>query len=297
MLWTILACAGLWLGWRDQNPRMGIEVSIGIIVVCLLYALWASRRHALKGLPLPTQDPALIGRVERLLQPVCEKAEIPVPNVVIMPLQESNAFAAGVLRRDRKVGVTYGIANILDDAELSAVLAHEVSHLKRRDNLMTGWWTALIGLVVWAAVALFVVGTGLMSGHRRRSKDAQTAAMIGLFTMVFAIVAGVAAFIALQLFMRGDMRRREYLADRDAALWTGNTAPMISALQKIETAQTAFMPKQSVTAFSFSYDPVHRYSLFSRMFSTHPSTRRRISRLQTLQARMVNVVQGGLSKQ
>ena len=156
----------------------------------------------------------------------------------------------------------------------------------------------MIGLVVWAAVALLVLGMGLMMGdgtRRRRSKDEQTGAMLGLFVMVFAIVAGVAAFIALQLFMRGDMRRREFLADRDAALWTGS-ASMISALEKIDYSETAFMPKQSIAAFSFSYDPVHRFSWIGKMLATHPSTRRRIKRLQSLQARMVGVTQGGVSK-
>ncbi|CAB3392653.1 M48 family metalloprotease [Kyrpidia spormannii] len=283
LLWGFVILAGFVIGEKWQDPKDWVITMTVIVVGAIVYAIVFSGWHV--GLIERAQRGQWVEderRVLRLLEPLCSAADIAMPKVFIIPSEACNAYAAGVLRGHQYVGVTKGILDRLSDDELQAVLAHEVSHLRMQDPLFTAWWIAIVGLIEWVSITLFLVGVGVaLTEGRRRSRQAQESAMIGFITAVLAIIVGVVAVILIQIGVRASMRRREFLADGQAVVLMGRAQPLINALSKIR--YTPYITNRSTAAASlFALDPVIRRHWWERLFATHPDMDERISRLQTI---------------
>lgn len=267
---------GVWMG----SAWAGFLTALIVCAVCVGYAILVASWHVRRA------TRAEVGtvethRVERLLAPICRKAGIAQPPVLIIPTAAGNACASGVLLGQRFIGVTSGALGCLNDLELTAVLAHEVSHTRRQDALYAGWWAALIGLTGWAAAALMVVGVSIaVAGSRSRRKQDQEAAMAGLGIAALAAIAGAVAIVLLQIGSRAGMRQRETLADDEAVLWTGRALPLASALGKM-AAQPPLSGMPSALGLMFS-TPTTGHRGWGWLFSTHPPTEARIRRLHEL---------------
>ncbi len=199
---------------------------------------------------------------------------LPMPRVYIVPGDTPNAFATGRNEKHAVVAVTEGILRILNREELEGVIAHELSHIKDRDILISSIAATLAGAIVmlanmaqWAAIFGF--------GGRDDNEEGG-GNVIGLILM--AILAPIAATIIQMAISRS----REYLADSEGARLSGKPLGLANALVKLSrAAQVAPMDANPSTAHLFIVNPLTGKSLMS-LFSTHPPIEDRVARLRTM---------------
>ncbi len=216
------------------------------------------------------QAPGLYAVVRRL----ATRAGIPMPRVYMIPTDTPNAFATGRSPEHAAIAVTEGVMRILDDDELEGVLAHELSHVKNRDVListiaatMAGAITYLAHMAQWAA---------MFGGARRDDDEGGGSNPFALILM--AVVAPIAAML-VQLAVS---RAREFQADATGARLAGRTWGLAKALEKLERAsQVAPMDANPATAHLFIVNPLRGQALM-RLFSTHPPIEERIARLRAM---------------
>jgi len=208
--------------------------------------------------------------IYRILDFLCARDRTPMPKVYIIPEESPNAFATGRNPQHASVAVTQGALQLLNEEELTGVLAHEISHVKNRDILISSVAATLAGVIMWIAnMARFAAFFG---GGRDRDDEGGGGALAGLITI---IVAPIAAML-IQLWIS---RTREYQADASGAEAAGNPNGLASALQKLENYSKRIpMEASPSTAHMFIMHPFSGRSLMN-LFSTHPPTQERIKRL------------------
>ena len=227
---------------------------------------------------LENDAPQLYNIVKNLAQ----KADLPMPRVYIIDSLVPNAFATGRNPSHAAVAVTTGIMNALDYNEISGVLGHEMAHVKHRDILISTIAAAMAGVISMIAN---IVQWGAIFGTR--SDDDDNGGIIG--TLVTIIVAPLAAM----LIQMAISRSREYDADKTGGELCGNPEYLAIALSKIERYALNAPPLEhsnSATAHMFIVNPLENTKKFlSGLFSTHPPTSERITRLHD-QARQMHLL-------
>jgi heat shock protein HtpX len=208
-------------------------------------------------------------QIHRIMDLLCSRDGIPIPKIYIIPDDSPNAFATGRDPQHASVAVTRGALNLLNEDELTGVLAHEISHVKNRDILISSVAATLAGMIMFIAnMARFAAFFG---GGRDRDEGEGGGALGGLITI---IVAPIAAML-IQMWIS---RTREYQADASAAEVVGPCG-LASALQKLESYSKRIpMEASPSTAHMFIMHPFSGGSLMA-LFSTHPPTQKRIERL------------------
>jgi len=212
-------------------------------------------------------------RPYKLLEALCISRGIIVPKLKIIDSPAMNAFASGIRDSNYTITLTTGLLNILDDEELEAVIAHELSHIKNRDVRL------LIIAVIFVGIFSFV-GEGIFRGlmrtnlprndHHRRSGGSQAGALIFFGIAVIAI-----SYILAMLTRFALSRKREFMADAGAVELTKNPDAMIRALKKISgRAELKEVPAE-VREMAFE----NPRSGFAGMFATHPPIEKRIEAL------------------
>src|SRR5450755_2994118 len=216
----------------------------------------------------PAQAPELHAIVEEL----SAKAGIPKPRVYLIPQAQPNAFATGRSPKVGVVAVTQGILQLLDARELRGVLAHELSHVKNRDVLISS-----IAATVAAAVSYVAHVGGFFGSSQRRNGQGPNP----LQSLLLLLVAPVAA----TLIQFGVSRSREFEADKSGAALSGDPEALAQALLKLEAGARA-SPAQVEPAMAslFIVNPFGAVRSVTRLFSTHPSTDERVRRLRAMEA-------------
>lgn len=238
----------------------------GIFVVAMNFgSYWFSDTLALKmnrARPVSQQEaPQLYTTVQYLAQ----RAGLPMPRLYITPDMQPNAFATGRDPQHAAIAVTQGILQVLPPAELEGVLAHEMSHIKHRDILISSVAATLAGVLSFLPRLLWLFG-GRRSGI----------GTVGRLAMW--ILAPIAAMIIQMMVSRS----REYEADREGARLCGHAAPLADALRRLESgAQTIPMQANQATAHMYIINPL-RGAGFQKMFSSHPPTSERVARLEAM---------------
>jgi heat shock protein HtpX len=194
---------------------------------------------------------------------------LPMPKVYIIQDPSPNAFAAGRDPKHAVVAATTGLIDLMDDAELQAVMAHEISHVKNYDIRLS---TIVFGLVSAIAI-LSEIGwrVGLIGGGRSNRDNGA----IGAIALVLASILAPLIATIVQLAVS---RQREYLADSSAALITRRPDAMISALRKLGSAPKDKKPQNAAMSALYISDNARG------LFSTHPPIQKRIARLEAAKA-------------
>jgi heat shock protein HtpX len=219
-----------------------------------------------------TQAPELFSLVRNLAL----KAALPMPRVYIIPEDTPNAFATGRDENHAVVAVTEGVLRILNREELEGVIAHELTHIKNRDMLVSSIAATLAGAIVMLAN---MAQWAAMFGGGSREKDEEGGGVIGLIAM--AILAPIAAAIIQMAISRS----REYLADEGGARISGRPYGLAGALEKLSRASQAVpLAANPSTAHMFIVNPLTGKSLMN-LFSTHPPIEERIARLRAMMPR------------
>ncbi|HVC85656.1 MAG TPA: M48 family metalloprotease [Solirubrobacteraceae bacterium] len=195
------------------------------------------------------------------------RAAIPMPRLFVMPGEQPNAFATGRNPRHAAVAVTEGLLLSLSHRQVRGVLAHELSHIKNRDILVSSIAATMAGAI--AAIANIMQLSFLFGA------DEEDNPLGGLGALAAMIVAPLGAML-LQL---GVSRQREYLADVTAARLLGGAAPLADALQEIERAHAPALAVSRVTAPMYIVNPLAGRQL-TAFLSTHPPLSERIRRLR-----------------
>lgn len=207
------------------------------------------------------------------LEALCISAGLPMPKLYVMDTPALNAFATGRNPEHAVVCVTTGLLNKLDKYELEGVLAHELSHIKNYDILVS---TIAIVMVGFVSIVSDIFSRSLIYGNNR-DNDNKAGAILMLVGLVFIILSPIFATL-LKLAIS---RNREYLADASAVQIARNKEGLINALQKLETENEP-IDVNKATESLFIVNPLKGKEKDS-LWSTHPRTANRIERLQKIQ--------------
>lgn len=203
---------------------------------------------------------------------LADRAQLPMPKVYIADNPTPNAFATGRNPDNGAVAVTTGILRLLDQKELEGVLAHELSHIKNRDILISTIAATLVGTITFIAR---MAGWAMLFGGR--DEDSGSA----ISSLVLLILSPIIA-VLIQLAIS---RSREYMADEGGAQICGQPLALAGALNKLQSAnkQIPMRNAETSTAHMFIVNPFSGKSMM-KMFSTHPPVEERIKRLQEIAA-------------
>ena len=245
----------------------GLVIAFGVALAMNAFAYWNSdklvlRMHGAREVA-EADEPALV----RLVRQLAEQAELPMPKVYVMETDQPNAFATGRNPENAAVAVTQGLMRRLSQEETAGVLAHELAHIKNRDTLTMTVTATLAGAISMLA------NFGLFFGGSRNNP----LGFVGV--LLVAILAPMAAMLVQMAISRA----REYEADRIGAEICGRPLWLASALEKIAGAAKAIdnqpAERNPATAHLFIINPLHAHKV-DGLFTTHPSTAERVSRLR-----------------
>ena len=262
------------LGWLAGYIYEDWMITTFVVVIAAIYALiqyFAAGSIAMSingGREVTRKDASeLIGVVKVL----ATNYGVPEPRVFIVDDPSINAFATGRNPAKSMVAVTTGLMDKLDRRELKAVLAHEMSHIKNYDILVS---VIVFGLV--SAIGMICDFAWRMSFMGRGGRDSSPVMMVfGLVGLILAPI--IAALVKLAL-----SRQREYLADASSVLTTRDIEGLAKALEKIKDNKTPMRRQNTSTEHLWFTSPLKEDGIFGRLFSTHPPIQKRIERLREI---------------
>jgi heat shock protein HtpX len=250
---------------------LGVIIGLGV-----LWGQWYfSDRLALSAMKAREVSPAEAPELHAVIDRLCALADMPKPRVAVADTDLPNAFAAGRSPDRAVVCVTTGVLHRLDDQELEAVLAHELSHIAHRDVLVM-----TVASVV-GVLAGFMTRMLLWSGMGRRNNNNNAAVMVLVVMLVAAVVYAV-SFLLTRLLSR----YRELAADRGGAILTGQPSALASALVKI-SGEMGKIPRKDLRAA----EPYNAFFLvpaltgkmsLGALFASHPRLEKRLEQLNRL---------------
>ena len=207
-----------------------------------------------------------------IVKTLCERADLPMPRIYIIPQSSPNAFATGRSPKNAAVAVTQGALELLTREELMGVLGHELGHVRHRDILISTIASTIAGAIMFLAD---MIKWSAIFGGLSGDDDEHPIILIAM-----AIVAPFAAML-IQLAIS---RAREYEADKAGAIYSGNPLYLASALEKLDTYTKQIPFKGSpATENLFIVNPFSAKGLMT-LFSTHPPIEERIKRLREMAA-------------
>lgn len=255
--------------------RQGMIVAFFFALAMNFFSYWFSDKIVLSMYGARPITEAESPRLHAIVRRLALRAQIPMPPVYLIPTDTPNAFATGRNPEHAAVAVTEGILRILNDEELEGVLAHELSHVKNRDILISTIAATLAGAITM--LAHMAQYAAMFGGARRDSEDEG-----GGGNPVALIFMAILAPIAAMLVQLAVSRSREYQADATGAAIAGKPWGLASALEKLQVAQqVAPMEANPATAHLFIVNPLSGRSLMN-LFSTHPPMEDRIARLRAM---------------
>jgi len=275
----------------------GVSMALVLVIaaIVLFCQYWFSDKIALYGmgghLVTAEQAPELHGVIDRL----CALADMKKPRVALANVDVPNAFATGRSPNNAVLCATTGLIRRLDESELEAVLAHELSHVAHRDvAVMT--IASFLGMVA-GIMTRMMLWMGLLGGFgggygggRSRSGRGSGGANLAMIEMGVLLVSIVVYAISFML-TRALSRYRELAADRSGALLTGKPSALASALVKV-TGEMSRIPTrdlrkaESFNAFYFTPAIARNGVSLSTVFSTHPSLQKRLEQLSKIEAEL-----------
>src|SRR5712691_9570026 len=248
----------------------GLVVAFGFAIVMNFVSYWFSDKIVLKM--YRAQEVAPEHRLSQTVRRLAMQAGLPMPKVYVIPDMSPNAFATGRNPQHAAVAATEGVLRLLDDRELEGVIAHELAHVKHRDILISSVAATIAAAIMMVArMAQWAAMFGGMGDRRDRGSNP----IALLATIILAPIAALLVQAAIS-------RSREFAADAGGAKIVGSPYGLADALRKLETASKQIpMDANPATAHMFIVKPFSGQAILG-MFSTHPSTEKRIQALMNL---------------
>ncbi|MBR3228777.1 zinc metalloprotease HtpX [Candidatus Saccharibacteria bacterium] len=255
--------------WVYNNPWIAVWTTIVAIVYAVIqYFAAGSLAIAMTGAKEITKkdNPRFYNVVENL----SITTGLPMPKVYIVEDQAPNAFATGRDPAHAAVAATTGLIDVMDDKELTAVMAHEMSHVKNYDIRVS---MIVFGLVCVVGLISDLAFRMMFYGSRRRDNEGSP---VGY---VLIIIAAILSPIVASIAQMAVSRQREYLADASAVNITRYPEGMISALKKLQSHSQPMKSQNIATEAMYINNPL-RKGFFSNLLSSHPPIEKRIERLE-----------------
>jgi heat shock protein HtpX len=245
---------------------------------------WKADSIALAVSRAKPADPQQYQRLHNLVEGLCIAAGLPKPRVFIVEDPAPNAFATGRNPKHAAIAVTTGLLEKLNRVELEGVIAHELSHVRNYDILVSTLAVTLVGsiaLLTNIGMRMMWWNGGRVNREGDRGGGVNPLAILGLVLLIFAPIMG-------KLMQAAVSRRRETLADVSACQMTRYPPGLISALEKLRDDTTVTHSATTATAHLWIEQPMSgvgdagKFGRLNRMFDTHPPLEERIALLREL---------------
>ncbi|NYT09483.1 MAG: zinc metalloprotease HtpX [Methanosarcinales archaeon] len=275
MMLTMFLLAVLYLGFLAVLISMRVNQLMIILFMggFMFLQYFYSDRMILSSMGAKIVSDSEEPRLHDMVRRLCQNADLPMPRIAVVKTSMPNAFATGRNQNNAVVAVTTGLLSRLNESEVEAVLAHELTHVKNRDMMVM-----TIATFLSSVAQVLVRNFHFMGGGGGRGRDSG-----GSFIVIFAVslVVWFLSFILLQALSR----YREFSADRGAAIITGQPSNLMSALMKISGFQvpTEDLRKVEGPVRALFIVPALTRSSIMNLFSTHPTLEARIEALQRIE--------------
>ncbi|MPY92060.1 MAG: M48 family metalloprotease [Acidimicrobiia bacterium] len=262
----------------------GIAIAVLGAAALSFGAYWRSDAVALRVSRAVPADPEAHARYHNLVEGLCIASGLPKPRLYIIDDPAPNAFATGRSPDHAAIAVTSGLLDKMNRVELEGVLAHELSHIKNYDILVSTLAIIMVGAIT--LIADLSWRFHWRSGHRRRDSNGGGGpqAIMAVVGVLLIIVGPIAA----RLMHLAISRRRETLADFSAVEMTRYPPGLVAALHKLQHDSTVVRSGSRATAHLWIEDPMAQrqsegnWSKLNRLFNTHPPLEERIAALEEL---------------
>ena len=280
----LLILVGLVVGQLIGGGPIASIVALVIAAVMAFTSYWKSDSIALAVSRAVPADPTTYQRLHNLVEGLCIAGGLPKPKVYVINDPAPNAFATGRNPQHAAIAVTTGLLEKMNRVELEGVVAHELSHIRNYDILVSTIAVTLVGsiaLMTDLAIRMMWWNGGRTSREGDRSNGSNPLALFGFVLLILAPIIAKAMQAAVS-------RKRETLADVSACQMTRYPPGLISALEKLRADQTATHSASMATAHMWIEQPLSgvsdggKLSFFHRMFDTHPPLDERIALLKEL---------------
>ena len=265
---------------------------VGVVIAAVLVAgsatsgYYNSDKIALAASRAKPADEQTYRRYHNLVEGLCIAAGLPKPRLYVIDDPAPNAFATGRDPKHAAVAVTTGLLERMNRVELEGVLAHELSHIRNYDILVSTLAVTMVGMVALLSdIFLRWAFWGGLNRSRNDSNNSPAGAILAVVGVVFIVLAPIVA-VLMQFAVS---RQREYLADVSGVQLTRYPPGLISALEKLKGDQTVIHTASKATAHMWIESPLDdetrpesRARKFDNLFSTHPPLDDRIARLRDL---------------
>jgi len=259
------------IGWAVSYLYGDRTIAFWVIGVALVYALiqyFAASKLAVAMSGAHEIEKRDNPRLYRIVENLTITTGMPMPKVYIIDDSAPNAFATGRDPAHAIVAATTGILEIMNDRELEAVMAHEISHVRNYDirvSMIAFGLVSAIGILSDIALRMFFFSD-------RRENVNPVVLVVGIVLIILAPVLAAIVQMAVS-------RQREYLADASGVLTTRDSEGLASALEKLQQFGRPMQKQHTSTAHLFMNNPL-KPGFFNKMFSTHPPLEERIARLR-----------------
>lgn len=278
LLFSILVAAtGSAVGYLGlEDIWFGIGLAAVVLIVYLPITYLSANAQVLSMAGAREASREEHAQLYNIVEELCIPARIPMPRIYIVEDPSPNAFAVGIKPEKAGVAFTTGLLERLNREEIEGVAAHELAHIRNYDIRLMTISIALIGVIA----ILADMGSRMMFQQQRRNSNKKTHPALLIIALVFIVLSPLAArFVHFAV-----SRNREYLADATAVELTRNPTGLKEALIKISDSDLDVQSAKKSTASMYIANPFSRARQKDRgsWFSTHPSMKSRIERLEQM---------------
>ena len=281
---VITLLVGVAVGSLVGNGTTGTLIALVIAAVMAFSSYWKSDKIALAVSRAHPADEQEYRRLHNLVEGLCIAGGLPKPKVYIIQDDAPNAFATGRNPKNAAIAVTTGLLQVMNRVELEGVVAHELSHIKNYDILVSTLAVTLVGtiaIVTDLTLRMMWWNGGRVARSGDRNDRNNPLALIGLVLLLLAPILA-------KIMQASVSRRRETLADVSAVRMTRYPPGLISALEKLQADNTVTHSASMATAHLWIEQPMSgvkdagRLGIWHKLFNTHPPLAERIALLREM---------------
>jgi heat shock protein HtpX len=281
---VITLLVGVAVGSLVGNGTTGTLIAVVIAAVMAFSSYWKSDKIALAVSRAQPADEQEYRRLHNLVEGLCIAGGLPKPKVYIIHDDAPNAFATGRNPKNAAIAVTTGLLHTMNRVELEGVVAHELSHIKNYDILVSTLAVTLVGtiaIITDLTLRMMWWNGGRVARSGDRNDRNNPLALIGLVLLILAPILA-------KVMQASVSRRRETLADVSAVRMTRYPPGLISALEKLQADNTVTHSASMATAHLWIEQPMSgvkdagRLGMWHKLFNTHPPLAERIALLREM---------------